>query len=43
MYAIKAEGVAKAQLIQLYFDFPSSRFFKMTFKVNIINAGVKFY
>ena len=43
MYVIKAEGAAKAQLIQLYFDFPSSRFFKMTFGVNIINAGVKFY
>ena len=35
-YAIKAEGVAKAQLIQLYIDFPSSRFFKITFGVNVI-------
>ena len=33
MYAIKIEGVAKAQL---YIDFPSSRFFKITFGVNVI-------
>ena len=36
MYAIKAEGVAKAQLIHLYIDFRSSRFFKITFGVNVI-------
>ena len=43
MYAIQAEGVAKAQLIELYIDFPSSRFFKMRFGVNVINAALKFY
>ena len=40
-YAIKAEGVAKAQLIQLYIDFSSSRFFKITF--GVINAVLTFY
>ena len=41
MYAIKAEEGAKAQLIQLYIDFPSSRFFKITF--GVINAVLTFY